>query len=525
MIGMSIVQDLTVIPMMLIVGRFNSFSDGLLPALFPLFKGALFMIIMMTLGARYVPLVLRYVAKSSSKELFLLAVTGIALLAGAVSEMMELSFSFGAFLAGIVLSDSDYGKKALCELMPVRDLFAMLFFVSIGMMLDCAYLVENFVLVAVLVVVMGLCRTLFLSLVTYFSGYRNVIPVAMFFGMAATSEIAFVVIQQGLSGGIFTPGGYSLILSVAVCSMIVSPLIDDLTAPAYSFLRRTVWRKAVVCDDIVLPSGSLTGHIIIAGGELVARSAAHLFSSLHLPYVLIESDHAAFQAARNDGLNAMFGDPREELILTKANISEARIFLAASTVFEENLSAIKSVRRLNPSLPLITRADTPDEVSALREYKVFEIVQAKFEASLEMTRQALLSLKVQSIDIQNYTDGVRFNHYKPLLDAGLDGGAFPHVQFSHLVELNWVCVPETSPLVGRSLSESRIRSLSGVSIVGVLRGGHFISNPPSDFVLESGDIAGAIGTQDQRRYFEELLEATLAGTPAAAKHIESGVKS
>lgn len=519
MIGMSIVQDLTVIPVMLVVGKLDSFSEGFSSVLMPIFKGAIFMALMMTLGARYVPLMLKHVARLASKELFLLAVTGIALLAGLISETMELSFSFGALLAGIVLSDSDYGKKALYELMSVRDLFAMLFFVSIGMMLDLHYLVANLPLVIILVIITGLIRTIPLAGVTYISGYRNVIPVAMLFGMTATSEIAFVVIQQGESAGLLSKTAYSLILSVAVCTMLASPMIDTLTAPVYALLKRTIWKKFMMRNDIVMPAPVLSNHIVIAGGEFIARSAAHLFSSLKLPYVLVEGSHESFQSARKDGLNAIFGDPHQEVILEAAGIKDAKIFLAASTSFTDNLAVVKAVREMNSAIPIITRADTHEEVEILHQYKIFEIVQAKFEAALEITRQALLSLKVPSLDIQNYTDKVRFHHYSPLANVNIEQNRFESVSFTSLIELSWICIPDGGAIANSSIGDLHIRTRFGASVVGILRNGNFVSNPSPDYVFRSGDTVAIIGNRDQREAFEIFVDSHMAETPEAAKHM------
>ena len=233
MIGISIVQDLTVMPLMLLVCQLGTFStsEGGLSSLAPLALSAVFMALMLTVGAKYLPLVTGHAARLESKELFLLSITGIALVSGAVSVAMGVTFSFGAFLAGIVLSDSSYGRKALAELSPVRDFFAMLFFVSIGMMLDVRYLGAHWLMVCALVVLTGLSRTVFLAAVTWISKYRNVIPVAMLFGMFPTSEIAFVVIGTGYQGGFITSELYSLILCIVVCSMIAGPLVDNLTTP------------------------------------------------------------------------------------------------------------------------------------------------------------------------------------------------------------------------------------------------------------------------------------------------------
>ena len=522
MIGMSIVQDLTVIPMFMILSKLGDLSGGWFAAAKPLIYGAVFMALMMTVGAKYLPYILRWAAMTNAKELFLLAVTALALGAGAIADAMQVSFSFGAFLAGIALSESEYGKKAIGELMPVRDLFAMIFFVSIGMMLDCPFLIKNITIVLIVMLATSFSRTVFLAIVTWCSGYRNVIPVAMLFGMFATSEIAFVVIQLGKDGGFFTSEVYSLILCAVVCSMIIGPLMDCLTSPVYALLKKTIWKNSFH-NNISVPPPDLTGHVIIAGGENIGRSIAKLMKGLNLPYILIEPVYSEYMKAVQKDVVCLFGEPHQQVILESAGVTRARLLLAASAAFADNYAVIRQAQKMNEELPVVARSNNAEELEMLRKCKnVFEIVQPKFEAGLEMTRQALLRLHVSALDIQNYMDSVRFSHYRAL-NEGMNGNALADSMrsFAGLVELSWVKLPCECgcSVIGRTIAESRIRSLTGVSIVCVVRGDgkEIITNPAPDFVLLKDDILALIGTSEQCKKFENFCGIGLAGTPAGAE--------
>lgn len=518
MIGMSIVQDLTVVPMMVLICNLGHLNEGWLAVAKPIGMGAIFMVVMMVLGPRIVPALLQMVAKWNSKELFLLAVTVLGLGIGYISEMMEASFSFGAFLAGIVLSDSAYGKKALYEMVPVRDLFSMLFFVSIGMLLDWRFLLDNFLVVVLLMLATSLSRTVFLSFITRWYGYRNIIPVAMFFGMTATSEIAFVVIQTGVQENIFDQDVASLILCVVVCSMLCGPVIDGLTGPVYGLLRRTIWKSPI--NTIAIPQPNLCEHVIIAGGGPVARSIANLLSRLQLPYLIIDPDYHSFQESQKAKLVSIYGDPHQQIILTAAGIDRAELLIAANAGFSDNLAAIRMARELHPALPIVTRADSEDEVEMLHGYNIYEIVQPKLEAGLELTRQALLRMEVPAMEIQNYMDEVRFDHYKALYEGQLDYKLLSRLRsFIGIVELNWALLVEESPLVGQTLKSSRIRTTTGVSVVGVMRDGKFTSNPEPIFEFKAGDMVAAIGTAAQRKAFGKLAGSEMADTIAAAERI------
>jgi len=518
MIGISIVQDLTVMPLMLLVCQLGalSSSEGGLSSLTPLVLSAVFMALMLTVGARYLPKLTEHAARLESKELFLLSITGIALVSGAVSVAMEVSFSFGAFLAGIVLSDSAYGKKALSELSPVRDFFAMLFFVSIGMMLDVHYLGRHWLLVAVLVILTGLARTTFLAAVTWIFKYRNVIPVAMLFGMFPTSEIAFVVIGTGLQGGFITGELYSLILCVVVCSMIAGPLVDNLTAPVYSLLRRTVW-KNIRRDDVVLPQPDLDGHMVLVGGGRVSRVIAHVLIRLKLKYVIVEPVYDSYCAARNEGLNVIYGDPMSDVILASARIGHAKVLVPMIPKIEESLAVIMQARRLNPDLRTVMCAPSPETENRLSEEKVDEIILSHFEVSLELTRRILMLNDVPAVQIQNYLDSVRANRYRPMHD---DSPAFALAEkirtFRGLIELHWTQVQPDSPLAGRSIGESDVRARTGMSIVGVIRDGEVDANPRPDTVLHAGDLVAAIGNAEQTAAFAELTHSAMADTPESA---------
>ena len=346
----------------------------------------------------------------------------------------------------------------------------------------------------------------------------------MFFGMFATSEIAFVVIQLGKDGGFFTNEVYSLILCAVVCSMISGPLMDCLTAPVYSVLKKTIWKNSFH-NNIAVPPPALFGHIIIAGGENIGRSIAKLMKGLKLPYILIEPVYSEYEKAVRNNIHCLFGEPHQQVILESAGVTRAKLLLAASSAFPDNYAVIRQAQKLNSSLQIVARSNNAEELEILRKCNnVFEIVQPKFEAGLEMTRQALMCLHVPALDIQNYMDSVRFSHYQAL-NEGITGNSLAASMrsFSGLVELSWVKLPGECAcnVAGKSIAESKIRSLTGVSIVCVMRneGKEIITNPSPDFVLQKDDVLALIGTPEQCLTFEDFCGTSLSGTPVGAEQL------
>jgi CPA2 family monovalent cation:H+ antiporter-2 len=518
MIGVSIVQDLTVMPLMLLISRLGALtsSGGGFSSWLPLILSTTFMVLMLTVGARYLPKLTERAARLDSKELFLLSITGIALVSGAISVMMHVSFSFGAFLAGIVLSDSAYGKKALSELSPVRDFFAMLFFVSIGMMLDVRYLGAHWGLVAVLVVLTGFVRTSFLAAVTWIFKYRNVIPVAMLFGMFPTSEIAFVVIGTGFRDSFITSELYSLILSVVVCSMIAGPLVNNLTTPVYSLLRRTLWRN-IRSNDIVLPQPDLEDHMVLVGGGRISRVIAHVLIRLKLKYVIVEPSYDLYREAQAEGLNVIYGDPMSDIILAAARIGAAKVLVPMIPKLEECVAVIELARKFNPDIRTVMCATSPETEKRLSGECVDEIILSHFEVSLELTRRILVLNDISEARIQNYLDSVRASRYKPMLEGSPAFALAEKIRaFNGLIALQWTQIQADSPLVGRSIMESDVRARTGMSIVGVIHKGRVDANPRPDTVLHAGDLIAAIGNEEQAAAFARLTHSPMAGSPESA---------
>ena len=237
MIGMLIVQDLCIMAIMLVLPYLGgtSFDGGAL--LFAIVRAALFLGAMLLIGTRLIPWLMRRIARWESRELFLITVTALGLGIGYAAWLAGLSFAFGAFLAGLVISESDYSHQALGEVIPLRDLFAMLFFVSVGMLLDPAFFIANFGTVLAIVAIVAVAKALLFGGVTRAFGYRNVIPLASALALFQLGEFSFVLASQGLASGVFSADTYALLLTVALVTILLTPPAFQLTQPLYTVQR------------------------------------------------------------------------------------------------------------------------------------------------------------------------------------------------------------------------------------------------------------------------------------------------
>jgi CPA2 family monovalent cation:H+ antiporter-2 len=413
MIGMLIVQDLAVIPMMIILPQLNDPAAGLPVIGFAIVKATAFIAGMIILGTRLLPMLMAHIARIGSRELFLLAITAIGLGIGYITHLAGLSFAFGAFVAGMVLSESDFGHQALSEIIPLRDLFGLLFFTSVGMLFDLTYLFSHFRQVALVVLAVGVGKGLIFAAIARIFGYRNVIPLAVGLGLFQIGEFEFVLARVGLTTGSIGHDLYSLILTAAVLTMVMTPFVSGQTARIYALKKR--WFRHETLETFNLPDEGLRGHVVVAGGGRVGFHIARVLKQLDTPFAVIELDHHRFEKAKNDGMGVVFGDAAQKFVLEAAGVREAALLILAVPGLAAAKDIIRQVRRMHPKIEIIARAPGPDYLALFEELGVAVAVLPEFEASLEMARQALLHLNVPPTEIQRYTDTARHELYGRLL--------------------------------------------------------------------------------------------------------------
>lgn len=500
MIGMLIVQDLAVVPMMIILPQLNNPAVGL-PALgFAALKAGAFITAMILLGTRLLPRLMAHIAILGSRELFLLAITAIGLGVGYLTHVVGLSFAFGAFVAGMVLSESDYGHQALSDIIPLRDLFGLLFFTSVGMLFDPTFLLDHIGQVIILVLVVGTGKGIIFAFISRVFKYRNVIPLAVGLGLFQIGEFSFVLARVGLSTDSIGSELYSLILTAAILTMVLTPLISGQTARIYALKKR--WFHHEVLESSNVPDAGFTKHIVIAGGGRVGFQIAQVLKRLKMEFVIIELDHRRFEKAKVAGMAVVYGNASQEIVLEAAGIKKAALLILTLPGLVEARSVIVHSKRLNSGLKIIARTSGPDSFALLRKLGVSEVVLPEFEAGLEMTRQSLLRLRVPPTEVHRYTDAFRQEIYAHLFDQSEDYRVLSQLRNAeHQFELQWLRVDQKSPIAHRSIGESEIRKRTGASVVGVVREKQLTPNPDADFVLLPDDLVAIIGRERNREAF------------------------
>jgi CPA2 family monovalent cation:H+ antiporter-2 len=508
MIGMLIVQDLAVVPLMIILPELNKPGAGLSVLGAAAIRAAVFLALMIGLGTRLLPWLIAAVARWNSRELFLVAITAVGLGVGYATYLFGLSFAFGAFVAGIVLSESDYGHQALSDIIPLRDVFGLLFFVSVGMLLDPLFVLENWQMVLLVVLLVSVGKALIFGGLSRLFGYGNIVPLVVGLSLFQVGEFSFVLARVGLSTNSIGEELYALILAVAVMTMLLTPLVSGTAVPLYAWRKRRAQREPL--QTINLPESGLHDHVVIAGAGRMGQYVAGVLQQFDPNFVLLELDYRRVEQAKEAGLPVIYGDAGQEVVLDAAQIGRAGLLLITTPAIETTNAIIRQAQRLHPGLPVLARASSAEMLQALHEQGVREVVQPEFEAGLEMTRQALLYYGVSPVEIHNLTDSIRQQLYAPLYKENEPYRTIAQLQGAvHLLEVTWVTLGPDSPLAGQTIATAHIRTRTGASVVGLLRAGELRPNPERDTLFAAGDLVAVMGSAEQLAAFRSLAAPAL----------------
>ena len=475
-------------------------------------KTVAFVALMLVVGSRVLPWLLAKIARFCPRELFQLAVVVIALgTALAAAMLFDLSFALGAFLAGVVVGTSKLSHRVAAEAIPFQDLFSIIFFASVGMMVNpstlTAHLGELIALVALIMLGKWLINMVLGAL--FSTGLRSSLTIAA--GLAQIGEFSFVIGQTGMSLGVLSADQYSLILGGAVISIALNTFVFKLEGP----LERAIVsrpRLAAVYErhvrQIEMPKEELSGHVVVIGYGHAGSCVADVLQGLEVPCLVVERDLTVAEEAEAEGAQVLVGDAANSEILAHAHLDRARVLVIAIRGEASAEMIARDAREQAPDLHIVARADNDDAVVALVEAGVNEVVRPELEGGIELMRHALLDLGYRPRQIQGYVNDLRESGYEALADGSR---AQRRMAFDRMlasmrdVDLHWVCVGENSAVAGKSLAELDLRAEVGVNAVALRHGETIEMFLDGATVLHAGDAVGLMGTSEALDRAEEIL--------------------
>jgi monovalent cation:H+ antiporter-2, CPA2 family len=415
MIGLLVVQDLAVIPMLIILPQLSSGEDVLPKVIQSLAIAAASIMIVFVLGTRMLPRLLKRVLAWGSRELFLVTIVTIGVGVGFAAHSVGLSFALGAFVAGIILSESEFSHQALSDVIPLRDIFGLLFFVTVGMLLDPAFAIGNPGKVIATIAAIFAGKALIIGGVTRIFGYQNMAPWIVGVGLSQIGEFSFVLARSGISTGSLSKTTYDLALTCTIFTMALAPIVSAAALPLGRKWRS--WTKAAAPKIVNASRPIGPEHVVVGGYGRAGRAVARALSEAGIPLVVVELNHALMAAVSAAGHSGLWGDITRDEILHGAHIERARMLLL--TMPDPNVVqvAVRRVKELSPSLPIIARAARERHVQQLRNLGVVAAVQPEFEGGVEIVRQALLRSGHDEASTAQILDRLRRELYQPDFSA------------------------------------------------------------------------------------------------------------
>ena len=475
-----------------------------------LLKAAAFITIMFFAGTRLLPWLLEKIAHTRSRELFILAILAITLgTAMSASELFGVSLALGAFMAGAIISQSRLSHQVGADLFSFRETFSVLFFVSVGMLVNPVFLWENLGQVASLTFLVVLGKAIIVILMGFFFSRpaRTFLVVAV--GLSQIGEFSFILGKGGLSLNLLDSNQYSLILAAALISITLNPFMYKLLPWLETQLRKIpgFWKKLDASIRILeIKKDELVKHVVIIGYGRVGKHMVDVLEKLSVPMLVIEDDTERIITLNRRRIPTLYGDASNSEVINHAHLDRASALVV--TIPDETSATliVTAARDLNPDLPIIARAATEQGVRFLSNLGANHTIHPELEGGLEMVHHTLLSLGYPLQEVHHYAEAVRHDHYNFNITSDEEHRSLHDLLMAFQgIEIIWLALNENSFLVGKSLTEADIRAKTGASVVALIRNDKLTANPKSMTIFETGDRIGFIGEKGQIEMVTALI--------------------
>ena len=412
MTGMLLMQDLSLVPLMIILPTLNKSGADIAPALLAAGGKALgYIILMAGLGLFLLPKILDRVAQSRSRELLLITVVSLSLAAAIAAQFFGVSAAVGAFIPGLLIGRSVFARQALADVVPFRDAFGALFFVSLGTLADLSYVTNNPGLVIGVVLFVIVAKFIICGAVPLIFGYNARTAIFTGSGLTQIGEFSFVLAGVGVAAGILRDTTYSLTLGVAITTMVLTPFVMSFGNFSYRQLERFKIGQKLLSFRAVPEEKQaiqpLSGHAIICGAGRSAESLIKVLGRRNLSHLIIDLDPSVIARFRKLGIPCIYGDASNPAILAVASLEKAKLLVCTFPSFLDVELTVKNARAVNPKIDIVARVERDSDAEALLNIGVNELVKPEFESSLEITRHALHRYGVTATEIQYLLNSLR----------------------------------------------------------------------------------------------------------------------
>lgn len=419
MLGWLLIQDLAVLPMILLLPQIANLNpEQLGNLLLEVFKASFLLLITLVLGKSIVPKILSQVAATNSREILILSVVTVCLSFAFGTFYLGLSFSLGAFLAGLLVSESAQNHAVFSEIRPLRDIFSIIFFVSLGTILSPVFLMSHFLLIISLSIVVLLIKFIVTIALTLYLGYHFKISFIVGMGLVGVGEFSFVLARMGISHKIITSEVYAIIISVAVLTIVLTPfflnwapriynLIRKITKNHYPVIYRFISARDLKISEDGLP---LKDHVVVCGFGRVGGWLGRALMLLQVPFVVIDYNHEVVNELRDKGVPVVYGDPADIDVLDYAQVDKAKSIVIAIPDRHTQEMVIFNALHLNPKINVICRIHHQEDKNWIKAMGVRTVIQPEFEASLSIIHRVMQDLGMDKVDVSDKIKRIKIEY-------------------------------------------------------------------------------------------------------------------
>jgi monovalent cation:H+ antiporter-2, CPA2 family len=519
-LGILIFQDLCVVPMVLFTPFLTGVGAGAGDAVAVVIKALLFIGGAVVAARWVVPRFLHYVVATRRREVFLLAIILLCLGTAWASARVGLSLALGAFIAGLVISESEYSHQALGEILPLREVFNSLFFISIGMLFDVRTVIGAPFTVFGAILVVIVVKTLITTGASIALGQSLRIAIVAGLALAQIGEFSFVLSKVGLSAGLLDVAHYQLFLAVAVGTMTITPVLLAVAprlAAALEGVAPARFASGRAAPLAVHAGEPLVDHVVIVGYGVNGRNLARVLGRCGIPFIVIELNPQVVRTERERGRSIIYGDASRPEVLEHAGVRSARVVVIAISDAAGTRGTVDVARRLNPHVHLIVRSRYVHEMDPLFTLGTDEVIPEEFETSIEIFSRVLHRYLVPRDEIERQIRDIRRSGYEMFRTiSAAHGPALGLQRFLTGLAFEVYRVEEGSSVLGHEVARSGVRDTSGASILAIHRAdGTMVFNPSPDTPIEAEDLCLLLGTHEQISAASRLFRASGA-TPTNA---------
>ncbi|WP_163516709.1 monovalent cation:proton antiporter family protein [Gelidibacter japonicus] len=506
-----IFQDIIVVPMMLVTPMIAGESSNVVTDILLLLVKSAFVVVLTYISARYVvPRLMHAVAKTNSKELFLLVTITLCFAIAFLTAEIGLSLALGAFIAGLIISESEYSHQATSIILPFRELFTSFFFVSVGMLLDLGFFLSNIPIILLLVFIVLLLKSSVAAIAVAILKYPTKPAILTGLALFQVGEFAFILSKIGIRYHLLTPQTNQYFLSVSIVSMILTPFVimfsETISDKVLGVKKRLGLKRELDSSGIEeMVEPNLENHLVIIGYGINGSNLAKAATASNIPFIVIETNPEIVKREKAKGLPIIFGDATNDHILETVHLSRARAAVIAISGNTDTQKIIKNIRAISDSLYLVVRTRYVKETSELLALGADEVIPEEFETSIQIFEHILHNFLVPEGDIVQLIHKVRADNYQ-LFKGELKGPKT--YRTNELADFNIKSLrmrSDSNKFLGKPLRELDLRARYGINILAIKRKDKLLESVQPDEIIKQGDIIYIQGDQSKVEEFYKLI--------------------